>query len=185
MVVKKKEATPAKAAGVAKEQSREETKKANFAENYGTAKQPTTTTGGSKMDFISVPKDMGGDIRSDITGVGSAQLAKLHWGTSKQQKPKLTLEFTLTEDIAGIDPPTTGEKILEACSLQSQALWKLNGYYKQVMGEDIPSKDYTPEDFQQMIEDAMLGTEWDLDLMIGTDDKNNPRTQVRTANFKG
>ena len=137
------------------------------------------------MDFISIPKDMGGDIRDDISGVASAQLAKMHWGTSKANKPKLTLEFTLTEDIDGIDPPTTGEKILEACSLQSQALWKLNGYYKQVSGDDIPAGDMTFEDFKALIEGAMLGTEWDLDLMIGTDDKNNPRTQVRSANFKG
>lgn len=136
------------------------------------------------MDFISVPKDLGGDVRSDIEGIGSAQLMALYWGTSKQNKPKVTVEFIMTEDIPDIDPPTTGEKILEACSLQPQALWKLNSYYKQVAKEDIPSKDYSLEEFKALMEETLIGTEWDLELTIGTDDKNNPRTQIRTATFK-
>lgn len=133
------------------------------------------------MDFISVPKDIGGDIRADMEGVARATLNKLHWGMSKQNKPKVTIEFTLTEDIEGIEPPTTGEKVLEACSLQPQALWKLNSYYNQVKGEDIPAGNYSKEEFESLMEEALIGTEWDLDLMIGADDKGGARTQVRTA----
>ncbi len=136
------------------------------------------------VEFISVPKDMGGEIRDDIQGVCKAELTKLHWGQSKQNKPKVTMEFILQEDILGIEPPTTGEKILEACSLQSQALWKLNGYYKESQKQDIPSKEYTVEEFQELIENALLGSVWDLELMIGEDDKGNPRTQVRRANLR-
>lgn len=137
------------------------------------------------MEFISVPKDIGSsDLRADIEGVCAATLNKVHWGMSRQNKPKVTLEFTLTEDISGIEPPTSGEKVLEACSLQPQALWKLNGYYKQQTGEDIPEGNYSKEDFQALIEDAILNTDWDLDLMIGADDKGEPRTQVRAANVK-
>ena len=137
------------------------------------------------MNVISIPKDMGGDLRNDLEGVVAGQLVGLHWGTSKQQKPKVTIEFVLTEDIGGIEPPTTGEKVLEACSLQSQALWKINGYYKQVKGEDMPAGDMSFEEFKAFIEEALIGTEWDLDLQIAADDKGNPRTGVRTANFKG
>lgn len=134
------------------------------------------------MEFISVPKDMGsGNIRSDIEGVCKAELTKLHWGKSRQNQPKVTLEFVLLEDIDGIDPPTTGEKILEACSLQSQALWKLNTYVKEADGEDIPADDYSMESFKEMIESKLLNTQWDLELIIGQDDKGQPRTQVRKA----
>lgn len=137
------------------------------------------------MEMITVPRDMGGDLRNDIQGVASATLNGLHWGMSKQQKPKVTIEFTLLEDIAGIDPPTTGEKVLESCSLQAQALWKLNGFYKQATGEDIPAGEVSYEEFKEMIAGVLIGTQWDLDLQIAADDKGNPRTGVRTANFKG
>lgn len=149
-------------------------------------KQPTQPNkGGNKMDFIEVPKDMGGDLRNDMEGVVSGELSKLHWGTSKQNKPKVTMEFILTEDISGIDPPTTGEKVLEACSLQSQALWKINGYYKQVKDEDIPAGNMSFDEFKGLIEDALIGTSWDLELQIGADEKGNARTQVHSAAFKG
>ena len=135
------------------------------------------------MNFIEVPKDMGGDLRNDMEGVVRGELTKLHWGTSKQQKPKVTIEFVLTEDIPGLEPPTTGEKVLEACSLQSQALWKINGYYKQITEEDIPAGNMSYEDFKALMEDTLIGTAWDLDLQIAPDDKGNARTNVRTANF--
>lgn len=137
------------------------------------------------MEVITVPTGMSGDLRNDIQGVGKAELTKLHWGRSQEGKPKVTIEFILKEDIDGIAPPTTGEKVLEACSLQSQALWKINGYYKQVRGEDIPAGEMPADEFHALIESALIGTEWDLDLQIAKDNKNNDRTNVRTANFRG
>jgi hypothetical protein len=135
------------------------------------------------MEFISVPKDMGsGDLRSDIVGLAKAELVKLHWGTSRANRPKVTIEFVILEDVPGIEPPTTGEKVLESASLQPQALWKLNAYYKSATDEDIPEGDYSFVEFQEIIEKALLGTKWDLDLFTGQDDKQQPRTQVRKAN---
>lgn len=137
------------------------------------------------MDFIKVPKDMGSELRNDMEGVGAAELTKLHWGTSQKNQPKVTIEFVLTEDLPGLEPPTTGEKVLENCSLQSQALWKINSFYKKVTGEDIPAGDMSYVEFKAMMEDVLIGTSWDLDLQISPDDKGNPRTGVRTANFRG
>jgi hypothetical protein len=138
-----------------------------------------------KMEMITVPKDMGGALRNDLEGVCAATLTKLHWGVSQQKKPKVTIEFVLTQDIAGIEPPTTGEKVLENCSLQPQAMWKINDYYKKVTGEDIPAGDVSYDQFKQMMEEVLLSTDWDLDLQIAPDDKGNPRTGVRTANYLG
>lgn len=137
------------------------------------------------MEFIEVPNDLGGDLRNDIEGVCRAELTKLNWGVSKKNQPKVTIEFTLVEDIDNIEPPTMGAKVLETCSLQSQALWKVNSYYKGVTGEDMAAGKMTYEEFKIMMENTLLGTSWDLDLMIGTDEKNEPRTQVRTANYIG
>jgi len=128
---------------------------------------------------------MGGDLRNDLEGVAKAELIKLHWGKSQEGKPKVTIEFVLLEDIAGIAPPTTGEKVLEACSLQSQALWKVNSYYKQIKEEDIPAGNMSMEEFRALIENTLIGTQWDLDLQIAPDNKGNPRTNVRTANYVG
>lgn len=137
------------------------------------------------MNVISVPKDLGGDLRNDIQGVAKGTLTAMHWGKSQEGKPKVTIEFILTEDIPGLEPPTTGEKVLESCSLQPQALWKLNIYYKGAKEEDLPSGDHSFEAFQAIVEEALLETEWDLDLMVGMDNKNNPRTQIRKAIFVG
>jgi len=137
------------------------------------------------MEFIEVPSKMGGDLRNDLEGVAKAELIKLHWGKSQEGKPKVTIEFVLLEDIAGIAPPTTGEKVLEACSLQSQALWKVNSYYKQIKEEDIPAGNMSMEEFRALIENTLIGTQWDLDLQIAPDNKGNPRTNVRTANYVG
>lgn len=156
--------------------------KAKKQESKPEPKPEHKQTGGSNMDFIQVPKDIGqGNLRSDIMGVCRAELTKMHWGTSRQQKPKVTIEFILTEDVEGLEPPTTGEKVLEACSLQPQALWKLNQYYKGATEEDIPSQEYTMQSFQDLIEGALIGSKWDLDLTIGADDKGEPRTQIRKA----
>jgi hypothetical protein len=137
------------------------------------------------MEFIEVPSKMGGDLRNDLEGVAKAELIKLHWGKSQEGKPKVTIEFALLEDISGIEPPTTGEKVLEACSLQSQALWKVNSYYKQIKGEDIPAGNMSMEEFRALMEGVLIGSQWDLDLQIAPDNKGNPRTNVRTANYVG
>lgn len=134
------------------------------------------------MDVVHIPKGVGSDkLRNDMEGVAAAELTGVFWGKSQAGQPKATLQFTLTEDIEGLEPPTTGEKVLESCSLQPQALWKLNSYYKEVTSQDFPEGDMSVDEFKEMVEGALLGSTWDLDLKIGQDQKGEPRTEIRKA----
>lgn len=137
------------------------------------------------MDVISVPKDIGGKLPL-IAGTTEAELSRLSMGKSQSGQPKVTLEFTVTEEIAGPDDESTiGAKVLETCSLQPQALWKLNDYYKAVKGEDIPEGNHSAEEFENLMNEALLGTRWSLDLVVEKDNKDNDRTQVAKAAFAG
>ena len=117
---------------------------------------------------ISVPEDMGSSLRLLPNGPAHAVLEKLILGTSKTSKqPKLTLQYVIDQDMDDIpdgEPTTIGEKVLETCSLQPQALWKLNDIYKAATGERIPHGDFDTSEFVGMVTEALAGTEWNLML---------------------
>ena len=135
--------------------------------------------------FLSVPKDLGGDLPL-LEGTCTAALTKMYPGMSQANKPKLTLEFQILESMDGYeDELVIGSKVLENCSLQPQALWKLNDYFKAATGQDIPAGDYaTQEEFMEVI-NALLETKWKLLLTIGTivGGSGGERTEVKKANY--
>jgi len=146
---------------------------------------PTKTNekdaGGGVPGMIHVPEEMGGGDLRLLEGIARASLQKVLLGTSKANQPKATVKFILTEDMDGIkdgEPSTIGEPVLESFSLQPQAMWKINDLYKAVMGANIEHKDYTPQEFAAMLNEALTGTEWDLVLEIQTNRDGKPQTVV-------
>ena len=139
---------------------------------------------------IVVPEDLGSELRK-LEGVAKAQIDKIMPGTSKAGKPKATIKYIITEEMDGIadgEASTIGEAVLETFSLQSQALWKLNTLYKQATGERLPQGDYTPEEFISMVEEALIGKEFNLvlELVIPDDGSSTEeRTEVSERSFIG
>ena len=116
---------------------------------------------------IKVPQDIGGELRLLPEGPATAVLEKITLGKSKQQKPKATFKYTVTEEMSGVkegEPSTIGETVLETYSLQEQSMWKINGTFKEVTGERIPQGDFNEEDFEAMLNEKLTGSEWTLML---------------------
>lgn len=135
---------------------------------------------------INVPEDVGsGELRLLPPGVVRATLAKIMLGKSKANQPKATFKFILLEDmkVPFNEPPTTGEVVLDTYSLQPQALFKLNDTYKKVTGERIPQGDFDMVEFEDMLNQSLIGTEWmlQLDNQIPTDGSS---TEERTVIVK-
>ena len=132
---------------------------------------------------ISVPADLGGDLRK-LEGVAVAQISDLMFGKSKAGHPKMTIKYIITEEMDSIpdgEPSTIGEPVLETYSLQSKALWKLNNLYKDVTGERIPQGDFDVADFEQMLVDVLVGQSFSLILELeipGDGSSTEERTTV-------
>jgi hypothetical protein len=118
-----------------------------------------------------------------MEGTADAELVGIIAGKSGTGNPKLTLKFTILDELSDnpAEATTIGATCLETCSLQPQALFNINNYYKQVKGEDIPDGEHTAEDFLAMMSEALLNTRWRLDLKIGQDQNGNDRTQIAKA----
>ena len=71
-----------------------------------------------------------------------------------------------------------GERILETFSLQPQALWNINGLFKEATGGNIPQGDYEDTDIQEILEDNLKGSEWDLVLATELTPKGEEQTRV-------
>jgi len=141
---------------------------------------------------VIVPEEIGGGgLRLLPAGVARATLEKIIMGKSKTGNPKATFRYTITDEMDGVaegEPSTIGETVLETYSLQSQALFRLNDVYKEVTGERLPQGDFELEEFGEMLNDTLCGTEWDLLLepqlpADGSSDKE--RTTVVKSSFVG
>jgi len=131
----------------------------------------------------TVPEDIGSSLRK-MEGVAVAEIQSLIFGKSSTGNPKLTVKYVLTEELDGTasgEGPTTGETVLETFSLQPQALWKLNDLYKSCTGERIPQGDFSQEEFEQLLSDALLNMGFNLvlNLAVPNDGKStDERTEV-------
>ena len=136
------------------------------------------------IDIINIPEKIGGKLFVGA-GVCEAQLSRVSLGLSQNQQPKATLEFTITSEMSeNTDEWTSmGERVLETCSLQEQAIWKLNDYFEQVATEQLPAGKMSGEDFQALMNEKLVGTNWTLELILDKDDKDNDRTKVSQASF--
>lgn len=117
---------------------------------------------------IVVPESLGGELRLLPPGNAKATLEKIMVGKSKSSgQAKATFRYTITEEMEGLpdDAPTTvGEAVLETYSLQPQAMFRLNDVYKMVLGERLPQGEWTPEEFEERLNEDLCGTEWNLVL---------------------
>ena len=113
---------------------------------------------------ISIPKDLGGDLRILPEGTCRAAVEGISLGKSKEGKPKATVRYVCLTELYPKDTPETsiGERILETFSLQPQALWRINDLYKEATGGNLPQGDYEDPELQEILEEALKGTEWNL-----------------------
>lgn len=132
---------------------------------------------------IFVPEDIGGELRK-LAGPCKAVIEKIMIGKSKAGQPKATFRYVVTDDsqlnMPENEPSAIGSVVLETYSLQSQALFNVNDVYKQVTGERIPQGDFSPEEFEELLNDALAGTEWNLILQLEVP-RDGSSTEERTV----
>lgn len=125
------------------------------------------------MVKISVPQDIGGDLRILPEDTYRATIQDVFYGVSKSKQPKLTVKWVVQSEYSGKKGKghisTIGENVLETFSLQPQALWNLNTLYKDITGEKLPHGDFTAEEFTQLVKDAIKGAEFDIDVGTSTE----------------
>lgn len=139
---------------------------------------------------ITIPEQIGGELRK-LEGPCKAILEKVMIGESKTRNPKATFRYTITEEMDCIkegEASAIGESVLETFSLQPQAIFRLNDVYKEVTGERLPQGDYGPEEIELMLNESLVGSEWNLalELQIPTDGSSTEeRTTVVKREFVG
>lgn len=117
---------------------------------------------------IIIPENIGSELRV-LEGTAHVVLEKIIMGKSKANQPKVTFRYIIDEEMDGYGEDTgvqsaVGEHVLETFSLQPQAIFKLNEVYMQVTGERLPMGEYTEDQFAQMLNEALTGTEFYLSL---------------------
>lgn len=139
---------------------------------------------------IVVPEDIGSELRK-LEGVARAQIESILPGKSKSGNPKATVKYVITDEMDTIpdgEASAVGETVLETFSLLPKALWKLNALYKDVTGQRIPQGDFSPEDFFEMLIEALVGKEFSLvlELQVPEDGSSTEeRTVVTSRTFLG
>jgi len=133
---------------------------------------------------ISVPENIGSDLRK-LEGVATCTLQAIMFGKSKSGNPKMTAKYIITEELDSIkdsEPSAVGETVLETFSLQPQSMWKLNDLYRSVTNERLPQGDYTQEEFEQMMTEALVGKSFSLvlELQIPQDGSSTTERTVVT-----
>lgn len=137
---------------------------------------------------ITIPDDIGGELKVLPNGQYSGVLTNLILGKSAAGNPKLTGMYTITSE--GYDDPTegstVGEKVLETFSLLPQALFNINRLYKSVTKENIPLGDYEYEDLLIILLDSLKGQEFNLILEQDiSPTTGQPMTKVKERTFAG
>lgn len=131
---------------------------------------------------ITIPKDFGGELKKLPEDTYEAVLQDLFGGLSQAKKPKITVKWLIQSEYSGDHgkdyESTIGQNVLESYSLQENAMWKLNGLYKQVTGDNLPHKDFEMEELVEFLKDALKGQEFAIDVQDSEDGK---RSQVGTV----
>lgn len=113
---------------------------------------------------IVVPENVGGEL-AKLEGPCVAIIEKVILGIShNSQQPKATFRYVISE-MEGNDE-AAGQNVLETFSLQPQAMFNLNDVWKEVTGERLPMGEFSKEEFENMLNETLAGTEWDLILAI-------------------
>ncbi len=127
------------------------------------------------MRFV-IPENIGSDLRILPPDAYEAELTDIILGESAAKKPKCTVKYLVTSEYTGKKPDgfktTVGETVLETFSLQEQALFNINGLYKQATKVNIPQGDYDSEGLMQVLKDALLGKRFNLLLATEVNPNN-------------
>lgn len=141
---------------------------------------------------IKVPENVGGsDLRILPTTkpVYEGVVADMFLGKSGTGNPKVTVKYTITSEYDGPESKdkdfesTVGATVLETFSLQEQAIWRLNDFFKQVTGDRLPMGDFTEEEFAAMLKENLVGAELTLMLKTEITNKGNEMTVVEKREF--
>ena len=129
---------------------------------------------------ITVPQNVGGELKVLPEGTCRAAIEGVSVGKTSEGKPKATVRYICLTEMYPKDSGMTsiGERILETFSLQPQALWNINGLFKEATGGNIPQGDYEDTDIQEILEDNLKGSEWDLVLATELTPKGEEQTRV-------
>jgi len=136
---------------------------------------------------ITIPKDLGSELKVIPEGPCRAAIEGISLGKSKTDQPKATVRYVCLTELypKGAPESSIGERILETFSLQPQAIWRLNDLFKEATGENLPQGDYEDTEFQEILEEALKGTEWNLLLATEIyDGREQTKVQERTKVFQ-
>jgi hypothetical protein len=119
------------------------------------------------MKYV-VPENVGGsDLRVLPEDTYEAEVQDIFFGLSGTNNPKATIKLVVQSEYSGrkdADFQTcVGETILETVSLQPQAMWKINDWYKGATGEPrIPEGEYDDQQFESMLKEALVGARFNV-----------------------
>ena len=135
------------------------------------------------MKYV-VPVDIGSYLRVLPIDTYDCEVKDVFYGESKEGKPKATLKLIVLSEFSGKKDADfqscIGETIIETMSLQPQAMFKVNDWYKGATGERIPAKPegYEKEEFEELLKNALIGTQFSV--LIETDtSQGDERTKVK------
>ena len=117
------------------------------------------------MPKITVPSDMGSDLMQFPAGAYDFALKDIILGVSSTNNPKLTFRWICQSESENMKDfgkkyiSTMGATLLDTYSLQPQALFKLNGIYKQATGDQLPHGDFEMEEFVEIVKEALQGAQ--------------------------
>jgi len=134
---------------------------------------------------ITVPKDLGGDLKVLPPGPCKGAVEGISVGKSQTGQPKATVRWIVLSELypkGDKEHTSVGERVLDTFSLQEQALWNLNAFYKEATGENLPQGDYDEAEMQVILEDALKGSEFNL--ILGTEMTPDGEEQTRVQERK-
>jgi hypothetical protein len=135
------------------------------------------------MKFV-IPENVGSSLRVLPVDTYETQIQDIYLGESKEKKPKATIKFVTQSEYTGPRDKDfqscVGETIIETVSLQAQAIWKLNDYFKGATGERLPQGEFDEEEMLNMLKEGLVGSRWNL--LVETDtSQGDERTKVKKA----
>ena len=133
---------------------------------------------------IVIPQNVStGEAKVLPNGVAVATIEKVIIGKSKANQPKVTIVYVIIEEMKEKmedGSPTLGEKCLETMSLQPQALFGLAKLWKDATGGTLPQGDYDEKEFEALLSEKLVGTEWNivLESQVPGDGQGEIRTNI-------
>jgi hypothetical protein len=135
------------------------------------------------MKYV-VPTDIGSSLRVLPPDTYEAEITDVSFGESAQNKPKCTVIFTIKSEYTGVKEEgfqsCVGEKVIDTVSLQPQAMFKINDYFKAATGDRIPANEdgYDKDEFEELIKENLIGA--NMSILLETDtSQGDERTKVK------